>query len=290
METSKDSTQKFCNQLYETLREKSASNNLRELCIIFWKRVFCFVNEIPNLESGDFSNELRDTISDLLDDTFFGEDAITLCANILKKLEGCLNQTSLKVIFQNDVVYHKPPVNETNRLDYYRFVQRLKFCNGKIKVQSFCNQLYDKIKDEKNAEIVHTLVNIFWIRVECSIRDDFDFSERSSDFYQKLFEKASKILDDTFSGDNCITKFSACHACCNCFCIQCATWFHEWYYRKLFRKSLFLREHCPNVLDECCTPTCFIIGLFFAIIGAVTIIFAFIYYFKLLIMDWLFQL
>ena len=286
-----DGTQKFCNQLYETLREKSASNSLRELCITFWKRVFCFVDDIPTLESDvDCSNQLIDTILELLNDTFFGEDTTTLCANILKCVGSCRNQHSLLWIFQVDVVFHKPPINELNRLDYYRFVQRLKFCNGKEKVQSFCNRLYDSIKSEKNAEIVHTLVTIFWIRVECSIRDDFDFLETSSDCYETMFEKASEFLDDTFKGDNCITKFSACHACCNCFCIQCATWFHEWYYKKVFKNSLCFRKHCPNILDKCCTPTCFIISLFFAIITTVTILFAFIFYFKLVMMDWLFQL
>ena len=276
-----DSTQKFCKQLYETLREKSASHKLREICIIFWKRVFCFVNEIPNLESDvDCSNQLVDTILELLNDTFFGEDTTTLCANILKNLADWRNQHSLLWIFQADVVYHKPPINETNRLDYYRLIQRLKLCNGKEKVQSFCNRLHDNIKNEKIAEIVHTLVTTFWIRVQCSIRDDFDFSERSSDFYITMFQKASKILDDTFKGDNCITTFSACHTSCNCFCIQCAVWFHEWYYRKVFRYSLCLRKHCPNILDKCCTPTCFIIAVIFSVIGASTFILGFIYYLR----------
>ena len=289
LETSEDSTQKFCNQLYETLREKSTSNNLREICILFWKKVLSFFDDIPTVESGvDCSNQILDTILDLLDDTFFGGDISYLPGKILKNLEGSLNQTSLEVIFRSDVVNHKPPSNENNRLHYYRFIQRLKFCNGKEKVRSFCDQLHDNIKSEKNAEIVHTLLTIFWIKVECSIKDDF--AKRPRNFYQQLLLEIGEILKDTFGGDNCLTKFSACHACCNCFCIQCATWFHEWYYKKVFRNSLCLRKHCPNILDKCCTPTCYIIGLFFAIITTVTILFAFLYYFKLLIMDWLFQM
>ena len=124
--------------------------------------MFCSVNNIPTLESGvDCSNQLIAMILELLNDTYFGEDTTTLCANILKCLNGCRNQHSLLWIFRSDVMNHKPASNESNRLDYYRFVQHLKFFNDKEKVLSFCNRLYDNIKSEKNAEIVHTLVTIF---------------------------------------------------------------------------------------------------------------------------------
>ena len=305
---SEESVHEFCDELSQAVcNESTAESDLKELLLVFWNGVLYLIeNKLP-LAGTEFNKnllvEIRKTMParinefrllhsmlDLLDDTFSGKGSENLCANIWKNIDGCRNQHSLLRIFQVDVMNHKPPNIESNRLDYYRFIQRLKFFNDKEEVQSFCDRLYDNIKGEKNTEIVHTLVTIFWIRVECSIRDDFDIWERPLGCHQTMFEKASKILDDTFKGDNCITKFSASHACCNCFCIQCAIWFHEWYYKKIFRNLFCLRKHCPNILDKCCTLPCFIIGAFFAIIVAVTIIFAFIYYFKVLILDWLSKL
>ena len=88
LEISEDNTQKFNNQLYQRLAENS-TYNLRTICILFWKRVFCFVDDIPNVENGaDCSNQLIDTILDLLDDTFFGGGYLLLAWKNFEEFGG----------------------------------------------------------------------------------------------------------------------------------------------------------------------------------------------------------
>ena len=171
-------------------------------------------------------------------------------------------------MFRDALARQAPPNADRNGTYYHEFLSNLKKLCPSDDVNSFSTHLKNYLRGRRDAMLTRTLLIIFWIKLQCFLKDNLEHGRQTGN----IIAEFTKILEDTFSGDSCLTKCTSEHADCNCFCIGCVNDLHEIYYSKIYKKSRCCRQNCnplTNCFDLCCTclcrPICFVGGLLVAI-------------------------
>ena len=201
------------------------------------------------------------------DTPLFKKNLLESVKSIIRVLNTTTDLAVLQNMFRDANLEQVPPHADKNAY-YFAFLTRLeKVCPCRDDVILFSTHLNNYIRGQRHARLTHTLLIIFWIKLQCFLEDKLEKTPT-----RNVIAEFTEILEDTFSGNSCLAKCTSEHTTCNHGCIKYVNDYHKLYYSKIYKNSRCCRQNCnplTNCIDGCCScfcnPICFLGGLLVAI-------------------------